>query len=214
MSVTYGGRTWHNKPVTPAQVNFILSLAKRTGQVVDPSILTRGSASNLIEQLKQLPVSQGKGNAVTEELLPRHMLDLIEDGRYALRNDADNAYIFLRVSHPKAGRRAGAFKLQTQHSDQLSDLLVIGTDGNEVYRRRGLVRGMKLVDLLTTLVVEQKKAAILYGQRLEQCCRCGRKLTDSRSRYYGIGSECENTWSWVVSQVNEQRGEYFVGADR
>lgn len=209
---------WRMRPISVPQMNFIRSLEARTGQLVgDVSRWNQGQASDTINELKKLtaaakPIQESR--RVMPDILPRHMLDMLKDGRYALRNDADDAYIFLRISHPKSGRRAGSFKVQTQHSDELRDVLVIDENNNTMYARNSLIKGMKIADILVSLIPEQHKAAVLYGQRLEQCCRCGRKLTDSRSRYYGIGSECETVWPWVLDQVNEDKGEYMVGADR
>jgi hypothetical protein len=40
------------------------------------------------------------------------------------------------------------------------------------------------------------------------CSKCGKKLTHGRSRYYGIGPECEEFWPEVINFINETKGVY------
>lgn len=136
---------------------------------------------------------------------PIEMIKSMRDGRYAVRPDSSTPYTFVRVSRPKSGRMKGALKIQTQHSEAYKDCIVIWPSGRvSVYDRR-------VDSSLLLIVVDPVTATRAYGQELGRCCRCGRELTDERSRYYGIGPECEEHWPEIINTVDEERGAYYPG---
>lgn len=207
-----GSQAWKHDPATNAQLNFIRSLSERTGYEPDMSLIrTKGDASRMIDWLKKQPAGAGsKARTVDEDILPKRMLDRIDEGRYAVLNDDGNQWIFLRVSRPKSGKERGCTKIQTQHSDSLVTQLLIASDGRIIKRRHSRVHGTHLKDILVQLFATQRQAAMEYGQRIERCCRCGRELTDNRSAWYGIGPECEEHWPWIIDLVHDTKGAYQV----
>lgn len=202
---------WTLEPATNAQINFIRSLSDRTGYDPDLSLIrTKGDASRMIDWLKkQAAVAPARKELhVEDKILPKRMLDLIDEGRYAIRSDDGDEYIFLRVSRPKTGRERGSTKIQTQHGDSLVTQYQVSAHDTVIKRRHSRVKGMHLSDILINLMANQKQAAVDYGQRIERCCRCGRELTDARSQWFGIGPECEQHWPWVLEMVEGSKGVY------
>jgi hypothetical protein len=131
--------------------------------------------------------------------IPRAMVDLVENGYYAVRKDKDSDWVFLRVSRPDFGQYKDCVKVQTQHGETLK-LVFLVYPGSRGYS----VMNGQVKDLVITLVVNPKMAAVQYGREVGQCCRCGKPLTDKRSRHYGIGPECEKYWPEIIELVDEQ----------
>lgn len=206
-----GSQAWKHDPATNAQLNFIRSLSERTGYEPNLDLVrTKGDASRMIDWLKKQPAGAGRKAAhkVNEDILPKRMLDLIDEGRYAITTDDNTQHIFLRVSRPKSGQYRNCTKIQTQHSDAYTTQLVVAADGRVLKRRHSRIKGMELKDVLVTLLANQRQAAVEYGQKIQQCCRCGRELTDERSAYMGIGPECEQHWPWIIEMVEDTKGSY------
>jgi hypothetical protein len=127
------------------------------------------------------------------------MVDLVENGYYAVRRDENSDWVFLRVSRPDSGQYKDHIKIQSQHGETLK-LVCLVLPGDKGYSAlNGQVR-----DLVVTLVVNPKMAAVQYGREVGQCCRCGKPLTDNRSRRYGIGPECEKYWPEIIELVDEE----------
>lgn len=153
--------------------------------------------------------------APEDAFLPKNMMDMIRPGRYAVRTDGTLPWVFLRISvGGKHSKYPGGLKIQTQHAEDLIDRMVYRENGKMQLFRRDKIQGQELSDLILVLITDQTSAAIQYGQELKQCCRCGIHLTDPRSLHYGIGSECEKHWPWIIETVNDTKGEYVpaVGA--
>ena len=117
--------------------------------------------------------------------------------------------------HPKTGRarkHVGCRVMRTRHGDNWINRYLFKPNGNVV--QLSAYGPSWAASTLARIITDQRRAAARYGQELGQCCRCGKALTDARSRWYGIGPECEKHWPELVFDVNESRGEFAGGADR
>lgn len=132
------------------------------------------------------------------------MLLEVKDGRYAVRLDASHPFTFVRLSRPKNGKAAGFLKIQTQHSEAYQTVAMISTS---LGGRRYLHNESILVPL-RLLVCDPTTAAYDYGAEMERCCRCGKELTDERSRWYAIGPECEKFAPEIFAMVQDKKGIY------
>lgn len=137
--------------------------------------------------------------------VPVGLLIGLRDGYYAARVDSTHAYTFFRVSRPKSGRYAGAIKIQTQHGPDYKLALVRWEED------RVSVYNWTIEDALLVACIQQVNCAIAYAEEIGKCCRCNTELTDERSRWYGIGPECEKHWPEIIPEVGERRGHYEVG---
>lgn len=195
--------------VTERQLKKIQEL---DGDVVHATKLNRGEASDYIERLIAAKESQViPDNTVDDQqaktIIPLDMLKNIPDGRYAARQDDNDEYDFFRVSRPKSGNYRGALKIQTQHSDVLRDALVIWPSG-----RVSLYQPIIQNNLLLA-ILDPRTAGIRYGRHIGHCMKCGKTLTDNRSRYYGIGPDCEKDYPEVIGEVDDMFGTYFPGKE-
>lgn len=121
----------------------------------------------------------------------------IPKGYYAVQSDGDQPLQFIRVSFPNFGVYKGWQKIQSQHGDRLETGVIISPQGEaQVFRLATLDAGM-------LIVADPVRAAIRYAREIGNCCRCNATLTDERSRYYGIGPECEKSWPDVIERVDE-----------
>lgn len=220
---------------TPRQVSTIA----RLGGVL-PSGCTRGQASSIIGQLyekakaKETRVSTpttspyyGVSSYAKEFPFPASLIYALvqnserDQARFAVSrsgSDADDL-VFLRVSlikpYKSGKRRAyqGCVKIQTQHSDDLIDRFVI--DPNGKYRSESTTMGADtMAGILASVVVDPRGAAARYGRAKEQCCVCGKTLTDERSRWYGIGPDCETRWPEIIVESDDDRGAFVPSVQR
>lgn len=203
----------HEAP-TDSQLNYITKL---NGDVVRARQMTRLGASQYINQLKAAkenrPVSDVKALQVTAKrpvtVVPLLLLRDLKPGRYAWRAAELERWTFIRVSIPKSGRLAGFVKIQTQHGESLTDRMTVSPSDVVV-----LPIGNQFIEpVILGIIADPMKCAIDYAREMHRCCRCGKSLTDPRSRWYGIGPECEGMWSPIVQRVIEQIGEWD-GTDR
>lgn len=170
----------------------------------------REQAAKYIDRLKsgavQTPTPAPREKRVFEltnrQKMLVQLLDQVPDGRYAVQPDETVPLTFIRISRPKKGQYGGTIKVQTQHSDDLILRWVYWPSGRVSEYERSIEEKLLLV------CVDSRRAATTYGRELGQCCCCGKTLTDERSRYYGIGPECEKKWPWIIQLVNERDGEY------
>lgn len=147
--------------------------------------------------------------------LPAEILFDIREGRFAVSISGTKKLDFVRVSIVKPARsghrrHVGAMRVQTQHSDSLKDRAFITRDG-QVHLTSNTMTADYLTQIFMGIISGQRDSAILYGREKGQCCRCGRELTDERSRHYGIGPECEKHWEEIVSEIDEAEGVYAPG---
>lgn len=136
------------------------------------------------------------------------MLLATRDGRFAVRPDDFSPWQFLRLSRPTKGRHAGWLRVQSQHSDMLSSVASIRVGGGASQR---YLHAPNYLTALRLLVCDPVRATIEYGRRKNRCSRCGKTLTDDRSRFYAIGPECEKYWPDVLRQVEADFGGPYPG---
>lgn len=136
---------------------------------------------------------------------PLELVTQIRDGRYAVKPMPDKPFTFLRVSRPKRGKSQGCLIIQTQHSEWYKPAITIYPTGSLWIFNTRIDR-----ELMIT-AVDPINATIRYGAELGRCSRCGRELTDERSRYYSIGPECEKYMPEVIDYIDSKRGMYVPG---
>jgi hypothetical protein len=195
--------------VTVPQLNKIRGLG---GDMVYAAKLNRGDASDYIERLlaqkETNPVlPQPQVDEQSKTLIPLDMLKVVPDGRYAARQDENDEYDFFRVSRPKSGRFKDAVKVQTQHSDLLKEMIVLWPSGRVSVYSRGSEANFLLA------ILDPRSAGIRYGRHIGKCMKCGKTLTDNRSRYYGIGPDCEKDYPETIEEVDDMFGPYYPGKE-
>lgn len=189
------------KMVTERQLWFIEN--RLGGDVAYARTLTCKAASEYIETLKRKKESViEKAPNRTTTKIPMEMLLKIEPGFYAVREDESVPFRFYRISRPKSGKFRGAFKVQSQHSEKYNLVLSVWPSGNLTWYN------LLAENDLFIVAVNQKACALAYGQEIGRCCRCNKALTDERSRWYGIGPECEQVWPHILDMVADQKGAY------
>ena len=124
------------------------------------------------------------------------MLARIPEGYYAL--DLGEGLRFIRVSRPTRGDYAGTMKVQTIHGQSLRLVWLLRRTGTmSVYDR-----SFDIEAHILTLIADHKKAAWEYAKKIGKCARCNTRLTDPRSRHYGIGPECEKHWPEYIDEID------------
>lgn len=213
----YAGKTKTAAPeqkelsVTRRQLDYIKSL---NGDVSKAMTLTIKEASNYIDQLKKAkrmsnPIESAPNRLATK--VPLDMLANVPDGYYAAQLDSTQAFTFFRISRPKSGQFKGTLKIQTQHGPDYKLAMVVWS----FERQRVTVYNKAIEDELLLVCVDHNGCAIAYAEKIGRCMRCNTELTDERSRWYGIGPECEKHWPYIIDLVNDRKGEYVPGwADR
>jgi len=139
--------------------------------------------------------------------VPLVMLREIPDGYYAAQMDTTQPWQFLRVSRPKKNKLAGCIKIQSQHSDVLKNIMLVYPDDSLAVFDRSYE------DAILLSALDPVTAHIAYGRKMGYCCCCGKQLTDPRSRYYGIGPDCEKRNELIIIRTNETDGPYVPGDD-
>lgn len=211
---------------TESQISYVDSLlTKLSEKGADTSVYpdaefvrdrySKSGASSLIDRLKkalrEAENMTSNYNAPNRGVssIPIDMLKSVPDGYYAVRPDSITPYTFFRVSRPKSGRYAGTVKVQTQHGEDYKLAFVIWNP--QADQPRITVYNTTIEDKLLLLVVDPNGAHIAYGQEIGRCCICGKELTDERSRYFGIGPDCETRHGYIVDQVIDQKGPFTFG---
>lgn len=122
--------------------------------------------------LGSMRVSPESARAWQQQQAPRDKFTDVPNGYYAVNTD-DGELAFYRVSTFRSGDR----KVQVQASDVLHNM-----------------RGRKAADGVLAKIrkVTAPVAGKLYADRIGNCWRCGRTLTDAESRARGIGPVCIN----------------------
>lgn len=135
---------------------------------------------------------------------PEAMVRNTRDGRYAV--ELDGKWTFLRFSRPKNGKRKGCLVVQTQHSEAYKPFVTFYPSGSLF-----IAQNKSILDAALMMVAADPfTSAMNYGRELGCCSRCGRELTDERSRYYSIGPECEKYWPEIINYINETKGVFFA----
>jgi hypothetical protein len=125
----------HTESATGAQVRYVELLG---GDSTLATGMTKKQASEYIDSLKKggarVTTEPAKPYGLPAERVskvPPELLKMVREGRYAVRADSAHPYVFVRVSIGKGRSRfKDAIKVQTQHSERLSDpKLVIWPSG-------------------------------------------------------------------------------------
>lgn len=136
---------------------------------------------------------------------PRAMVEAIRDGRYAVSltgGTEKDHFTFMRITRHKTGKRAGQMIVQTQHSETYKPYITFYPGGTFWMNQNK----QSLDHALLMVAADPFTSAMNYARILNVCSRCGKTLTDERSRYYGIGPECEKHWPEIINYVNETKG--------
>lgn len=193
----------HRSHSTPEEVHFCAFGVFRTqfAAVSQPA----QEAAATVAQSRLLPPPP-KESIRMETKVPLDLLLNLKDGYYAARLDDTTPFKFFRVSRPKSGRYKDTIKVQTQHGPRLEVMLVVWPDSRvSLYDSRGQ-------DELIVVCIDQLGTGMNYAEELKRCSRCTAELTDARSRWYGIGPECEKHRPEQISLVDDIKGAYVPGA--
>ena len=209
--------------VTTKQLDYIAVLH---GDTVHAAKLTRRSASDYIKHLiknkKDAPVTVPVSAYVppveveiapTEEVpttsktdMVKGLIKMVPDGYFAVRAYDGAPISFLKVARPKNGNFRDGVKISSQHGPSLEVRWVLWPSQRvSVYRWNG----HDIEEDMLLLIADWKGCTRLYAEKMKKCGRCNTKLTDPRSRFYGIGPECEKHWAWWLDDVAEERGGYW-----
>lgn len=196
--------------VTPRQLKYIVDLG---GDEAKVATMTKHEASSYIDELKRKP-AEPVVTAPTPPVMPYKakleddpkvkmvlgLIDLVPNGYYAAQMEEGAKIYFLRLSRPKSGRFAGAIKVQTIHGETLKEAFVVWPSR----RVSKYTNDPHFIDHLLLLMTNSRSAARLYSKEIGRCCRCNMRLTDDRSRHYGIGPICDGIWTWIIDEVDEE----------
>jgi len=138
----------------------------------------------------------------TRTMIPAMILDTIPSARFACRDSDDEDYVFIRVTRPTYGRFKDCLKVQTQHGEEYRIAFIVYPDG-QMYWFNLLAEPALLMAALNPVKYQRE-----YANVIGRCCSCGKELTDPRSRYYGIGPECEKKDDEYVATIDETEGPY------
>lgn len=197
---------------TDRQVEYIKSLG---GDGTLAMRLTKREASEYIERLR---ATQKAGSTVHSSEPPRRpvtdprvemlqgLIRLVPVGYYAVQEYDGGHVDFIRISSPKNGRFRNSLKIQTVHGSgagkRLDNAAALWPSGQmSIFKR-------EVIDALLLLCTDYQGAAMRYAEKIGNCCRCNAELTDGRSRYFGIGPECEKSAPWVIENVLERKGPF------
>lgn len=209
--------------VTTKQLGYIDHLADEKFARVEGDVTTMLDASQVISQLQDLddvPEANRDLSTVVAKItqafepvkdkLDYNVLRMIPDGRYAVTNDDSTQTVFMRVAKRKSsGSRPECRVVQYKSSDVWNDLQRYFPDGRVI--GRNTVHGSTVADLLTQIMMDKAGCADRYGARFTECVNCGRELTDDKSRYYRLGSECIQNRHDLVDFVDTNFGEWTPG---
>ena len=143
--------------------------------------------------------------------VPLDMLKSVGSGYFAVRLDANQVHTFFvlteikEIKNVKRKLPIGTFTVETLHGDRKKWVLTIFPDGT--VREYDLSREKELL----LVCVDPNGGKIEFGIQRERCGQCGKGLTDDRSRWYGIGPDCEKRHGNIISIVDEKYGPYRVG---
>lgn len=156
------------------------------------------------------PAAQAKSDYRWPYPAPLAMVKNIREGRYAVEINEPGRptdWVFVRVLKPTKGKRAGQINFTTQHSETYSPWMTFfpGSYDTPYHWKESDKLGKALFIICTDPVT----SAINYGRELGRCSRCGKELTDERSRWYSIGPECEKHWTEIINVVNETKGVFI-----
>jgi Family of unknown function (DUF6011) len=128
---------------------------------------------------------------------PVAMLQATGSGYFAVRQDDNDDFTFYRISKAEKGKWAGTIKVQSIHGDRLN-LVLLHRPSNgwlKVYDQR-------FIQKLLFVLADPFGSGLNYSREIDRCCKCGKQLTDTRSRHYSIGPECEKRFPDHIAMVD------------
>ena len=201
-------RDWKSEPVSHAQLDYI---ARLNGDPIFAAKLLKGAASEYIDSLKKgrTAVSEQPLNNRNRTIVPLDMIFALPDkGNYAVRHDSNEPFTFFRITRPKGGLFKGLVKIQTQHGPNYKLMMTVSLGESQ----HVVMYDKSFEDQLLLVVVDPNGGMIAYGQELGYCCVCSTELTDARSRWYGIGPDCETRHGHIIDLVEDRKGPFTFGA--
>lgn len=186
---------------TPSQLRYVGILG---GDLILARSFSKAECSTYIDRLKKGQVKVTEASTAHREQkgkVPPELLRMVEPGRYAVRADSAHPYTFVRISIGKTAKYKDAIKVQTQHSERLSDPKMVVWPSGKVS-----LYDVTIEDPLLLVIADRQGAARAYARELGRCARCGVELTDEQSRRYGIGPECIKHWPWMAVLAEEEAG--------
>lgn len=204
-------KSWQTPRATQRQLDYIKDLG---GDCNFAAALSVERCSKYIDNLKasKAAAPAERRAAVTDDprlAMVKALIEKVPSGYFAVQRESGAPIKFIRISRPKvrngvrSNRFAGAIKIQTQHGPRLQEAGALWPGG------QWSIWDSFLPDALLLLVSDFHTCARRYAKEKGTCMRCNADLTDSRSRHYGIGPECENYWPWVLEEVDEENGMTF-----
>ena len=185
-------------PITAAQANLITKLSRERG--IEPKDTTgwnRKAASQEIDRLMALPKAQAAPAAAPAE--PRMSFRAIPEvpaGRYALVDN--DVTTFYKVDRPTKGNWAGRTFLAEEQGDNFAPIRIRGEQRERFFA------------VMEAIAADVEAAARRYGHHRRHCGFCMKKLTDSYSRFYGVGPVCTRrhglpfSWTQFLKRNPEQ----------
>jgi hypothetical protein len=188
------GGTWHDHE-TAREVSFCAS------QHMNFPIAANSNRTHTAPAIPTQPVT-GRNYGTWTFVTPEAMVRTIPKGRYCVELGANLRKFFKVVPNWKGKLYRGATVISTQHSESFKVALVLWPDGRvQIFNR-------DIDSCLMMMAADPYTCKIRYGQELGVCCNCGKKLTDDRSRWYGIGPECEKDNIEIINEVENTRGRF------
>lgn len=145
------------------------------------------------------------------------IFDNITEGRFAVTDDryGDKA-TFFAIDLMKPRQRMswhtravlGALRIrQVRHAEQspVVKAYIMPKTGDVIDMGWGAT---KVQDLVLRTLTSPWDHARQYATFMGRCARCGAGLIDDRSRWYGIGPECEKNWPEYMNLVNDEQGVF------
>lgn len=205
--VVFGSRHNPDGPLSEPQYKYISDLK---GDLTYALTLSYTEASAYITTLKggsmTSPAPAEKSARDRKLEMVAALMASVDSGYYAVREEEGAAVFFMRVSKPTKGKYIGSIKIQKVIGSGVGTRL----EEAAVYWPSGQwsIYSNIIIEKLMLLVADTRSALLLYGKEIGRCCRCNAELTDSRSRHYSIGPECEKHWPhilYAVDEINEGR---------
>lgn len=166
-------------------------------------VTANNSKTHVAPEIKSTGPAYGYRRNLWNFLTPEPMVRNIRKGRYCVELGA-NMRKFFKVDPDWKGKKyKGATVISSQHSESFKVCLVLWPDGTHT-----ILRNDGLDQCLLMIAADPYTCKIRYGQEMGTCCNCGKKLTDDRSRWYGIGPECEKDNIEIINEVNNSRGVF------
>lgn len=172
------------KEITDKQLMFLNTLRRERGMEELPDgsdpkrprvLMTRQEASNQINDLIH-PKQQAAGKIQDKSPGPEDIPQAVPEGRYAIPSlTGNNDLDFYKVDRPTEGRWAGYTFVK----------MVIGGKPDAPVKGKRAIRVLEAIREF-----DPERAGILFGQKIGQCFKCGRHLTDKVSRDSGAGADC------------------------